>query len=296
MTKIAVLLPAYNEEVALGSIILRSKQYADKVIVVDDGSTDNTTLVAELAGAEVITHPTNLGKGAALRSGFEAAKDMDIIVTIDADAQHNPDEIPDVIKPIQEGQADVVNGSRYITGLDENTPTYRRVGQKVLDKATNISSGLDLTDTQSGFRAFSRESIKYFRFKEEGFGVESEMLSDVAEAGLKIVEVEIGVRYDVDGSTKNPISHGVRVLLHILQEIELKRPLYYFTIPGLVITIFGVILTIIFLNDYLYGSSTTWGPTTASIMMTMFGTFMVFTGIILDSISRMFKQNINKIQ
>lgn len=296
MTKIAVLLPAFNEEVALGSIILRSKQHADKVIVVDDGSTDNTAHVAELAGAEVIRHHSNQGKGAALRSGFEAAKDMDIIVTIDADAQHNPDEIPVVVKPIIEGNADVVNGSRYITGLDENTPSYRRVGQKVLDKATNISSGLDLTDTQSGFRAFSKESIKYFRFNEVGFGVESEMLADAAEAGLRIVEVEIGVRYDVDGSTKNPVSHGVRVLLHIIQDMELKRPLYYFTIPGIIITIAGAILTILFLNDYLYGSSTTWGPTTASIMMTMFGTFMVFTGIILDSISRMIKQNFNRLQ
>lgn len=291
MSKIVAILPAFNEEVALGSIILRSKQHVDEVIVVDDGSTDNTVKVAQLAGATVISHPTNLGKGAALKSGFKASEDADVIVTIDSDAQHNPDEIPALVAPILEGKADVVNGSRYIHGHEENTPAYRRVGQKVLDKATNISSGLDITDTQSGFRAFSARSIPYFRFKDSGFGVESEMLVDASEAGLKIVEVEIGVRYDVDGSTKNPVSHGVRVLLKIIQDMELKRPLYYFTVPGLIVVLIGASLSLIFLRDYVLGKSISMGPTMVAIMLTLFGTFMMFTGIILDSMARMIRQN-----
>ncbi|MEW6009797.1 MAG: dolichyl-phosphate mannose synthase [Methanobacterium sp.] len=295
MKKIAVILPAYNEEVALGSIILRAQQHAQKIIVVDDGSTDKTSEVAQLAGAEVIKHPTNLGKGAALRSGFEAAKEYDIIVTIDADAQHDPDEIPLLTEPLLKKEADVVNGSRYITGVDENTPAYRRVGQKVLDTATNLSSGLDITDTQSGFRAFSQKSLPYFRFKESGFGVESEMLVDASQAGLKIVEVQIGVRYDVDGSTQNPISHGARVLFHILQDMELKRPLYYFTIPGIVIVLVGASLSLIFLRDYLTGTSISMGPTMVAVMLSLFGTFMMFTGIILDSMSRMLQQNRNQL-
>ncbi len=291
MSKIVAVLPAFNEEVALGSIILRSKQHVDEVIVVDDGSTDNTVKVAQLAGATVISHPTNLGKGAALKSGFKASEDADVVVTIDSDAQHNPDEIPALVAPILEGKADVVNGSRYIHGHEENTPAYRRVGQKVLDKATNISSGLDITDTQSGFRAFSARSIPYFRFKDSGFGVESEMLVDASEAGLKITEVEIGVRYDVDGSTKNPVSHGVRVLLKIIQDMELKRPLYYFTVPGLIVVLVGASLSLIFLRDYVLGKSISMGPTMVAIMLTLFGTFMMFTGIILDSMARMIRQN-----
>lgn len=291
MSKIVALLPAFNEEVALGSIILRCKQHVDKIIVIDDGSTDSTSKVAELAGAEVIRHHKNMGKGAALKSGFQAASDADVIITIDSDAQHNPDEIPLLVAPILEGKADVVNGSRYITGADENTPAYRRVGQKVLDKATNMSSGLDTTDTQSGFRAFSSKSFNVFRFEEKGFGVESEMLVDAAQAGLTVVEVEIGVRYDVDGSTKNPVSHGVRVLFKIFQDMELNRPLYYFTAPGLIIVLIGASLGLIFLRDYVIGKSISMGPTMLAIMLTLFGTFMMFTGIILDSMGRMIRQN-----
>ena len=218
MVKSVAIIPAYNEEVALGSIILRTLQYVDEVIIVNDGSDDKTVDVAKLAGAEIINHATNLGKGEALKSGFSAIGDADVVVTIDADGQHNPDEIPSLIKPIIEDGADLVNGSRYMNGPEENTPAYRRVGQQVLDNATNISAGIKGTDSQSGFRAFSPAACKVFRFYDTGFGIESEMLVDVAEAGLKIVEVPITVRYDVDGSTKNPVTHGVGVLLKIIKD------------------------------------------------------------------------------
>lgn len=218
MVKSVAIIPAYNEEVALGSIILRTLQYVDEVIIVNDGSDDKTVDVARLAGAEIINHATNLGKGEALKSGFSAIGDADVVVTIDADGQHNPDEIPSLIKPILEDGADLVNGSRYMNGPEENTPAYRRVGQQVLDNATNISAGIKVTDSQSGFRAFSPAACKVFRFYDTGFGIESEMLVDVAEAGLKIVEVPITVRYDVDGSTKNPVTHGVGVLLKIIKD------------------------------------------------------------------------------
>ncbi|AAB84880.1 MULTISPECIES: glycosyltransferase family 2 protein [Methanothermobacter] len=284
--RIVAVIPAFNEEVAIGSVVLLTGEHVDEVIVVDDGSADRTAHVAEMAGARVIRHHRNLGKGAALKTGFEAA-DADVIVTLDADAQHNPAEIPKLVEPILRGEADVVNGSRYLHGRDENTPRYRRVGQKILDRATNISTGLDITDTQSGFRAFSSASIPHFRFRDPGFVVESEMLADAAEAGLRIVEVEVGVRYDVDGSTRNPISHGVSVLLRIIGDLELKRPLYYFTLPGLIIGITGAILSLMFIRDYITGLSVNMGPTIVAVMLTLFGTFFIFTGIILDSMRRM---------
>ena len=284
--RIAAVIPAFNEEVAIGSVALLTGEHVDEVIVVDDGSSDRTAHVAEMAGARVIRHHKNRGKGAALKTGFEAA-DADIVVTLDADGQHNPAEIPKLVEPILRGEADVVNGSRYLHGRDENTPRYRRVGQRILDRATNIATGLEITDTQSGFRAFSAESIPHFKFKDPGFVVESEMLSDAAEAGLRIVEVEVGVRYDVDGSTRNPISHGVSVLLRIIGDIELKRPLYYFTLPGLLIGITGAVLTLIFIRDYVTGVSVNMGPTIVAVMLTLFGTFFMFTGIILDSVRRM---------
>ena len=218
MAKVVAIIPAYNEEVALGDVIRGTLQYVDKVIIVNDGSSDNTAEVAVEAGAELINHPGNLGKGEALKTGFNAVDDDSIIITIDGDGQHNCDEIPIVLRPVVEDGADLVNGSRYLNGPEENTPAYRRIGQQVLDIATNISAGINVTDSQSGFRAFSPRAKSCFRFKDTGFGIESEMLVDAAEAGLKIVEVPITVRYDVDGSTKDPVTHGVGVLLKITKD------------------------------------------------------------------------------
>ncbi|AKB16441.1 glycosyltransferase family 2 protein [Methanosarcina thermophila] len=159
---ITVVLPAYNEEVSIGSIVLLTSQYADNVIVVDDGSSDRTAEVAGKAGAEVVRHETNRGKGAALKTGFTAAADLgaDVIVTMDSDGQHNPAEIPRLVAPILKGEADMVNGSRYLNGLDKNTPAYRRVGQTILDGVTNLNSGLRITDSQSGFSTILRETQK----------------------------------------------------------------------------------------------------------------------------------------
>lgn len=222
MANVVAIIPAYNEEKALADVIGKTLEHVDEVIVVDDGSSDKTSEVAIEVGARVIRHSVNLGKGEALKSGFKAIGDDSIIITIDGDGQHNPSEIPALVRPIVEDGADLVNGSRYMNGPEENTPAYRRVGQKVLDIATNISAGTRVTDSQSGFRAFSSKSKNVFRFKDTGFGIESEMLVDAAEAGLKIVEVPITVRYDLDGSTKDPITHGVGVLFNIAKDKVLR--------------------------------------------------------------------------
>ena len=298
MAKVTAVLPAYNEELCISSIILGSKKYVDKIIVVDDGSTDNTAEIAELAGAQVITHPYNKGKGAALKTGFKTAAKSEIIVTIDSDGQHNPEEIPKLIAPILSGKADIVNGSRYISGNKKDTPSYRRIGQFLLDKITNMGSGLNITDSQSGFRAFARYTMPAFRFNCADFGIESEMLTDAANAGLRIREVEIGVRYDVDSSTKNPVSHGVSVLFKIINDLEFQRPLYYFALPGTAITLIGIILGLLFFGDYLAKSSSiaasiapssaySLAPTILAVMMTLIGGFLILAGILLDSMGKM---------
>ncbi|MBM4241936.1 MAG: glycosyltransferase family 2 protein [Euryarchaeota archaeon] len=279
---------------SIGSIVLRTKNYVDHVMVVDDGSRDHTSQIAELADAEVIRHQRNNGKGSALKTGFEAVGDSDIIVTLDADGQHDPAEIPKLVAPIIAGEADMVNGSRYLGKGDKNTPKYRRIGQNVLDKATNISSRLTITDTQSGFRAFAVHTIPSFRFKTKGYGIESEMLVDAANAGLKVKEVETGVRYDVKSSKKHPISHGIQVLVNVLQDMELNRPLYYFTLPGLILACIGTGMGLIFLRDYMTGISITLAPTILMIILALAGAFMMFTGIILDSISRLIERTMNK--
>lgn len=290
MTKITAILPAYNEEISIGSMVISTKKYVDKVIVIDDGSSDNTAEIAHLAGADVLKHPYNQGKGAALKTGFKSAINSDIIVTIDSDGQHNPRDIKKLVEPIKNGEADIVNGSRYLSGKKNDTPSYRRVGQTILDKATAFGTSLDITDSQSGFRAFAVHTMPIFRFSSSNFGIESEMLIDAANAGLRIKEVEIGVRYDVDGSTKGPISHGLQVLMKVLNEIEFKRPLYYFTLPGIVITLVGLFLGLNFFEEYITGGSITLAPTILAILLTCCGGFLALTGIILDAMSRMFSR------
>ncbi|MHC1756387.1 MAG: glycosyltransferase family 2 protein [Methanosarcina sp.] len=282
---ITVILPAYNEEVSIGSIVLLSKQYVDRVIVVDDGSSDRTAEVAARAGAEVIVHSPNKGKGMAFKTGFAAAEGADIIVTMDSDGQHNPSDIPKLVAPILRGEADMVNGSRYLNGHATDTPAYRRIGQTILDKATVLNSGIKITDSQSGFRAFAASTKDIFRFNAQGMAIESEMLADAGRAGLRVKEVEIRVRYDVDGSTENPIRHGLVVLLTVLKDIEFNKPLYYFTFPGLVLGAGGLYMGFGFLRAFYLGGGLEFGPTILMILLTLVGTFMGFTGIMLHSIA-----------
>lgn len=270
-------------------MVLGARQHALRVIVVDDGSQDKTAELAKLAGAQVLVHPQNMGKGAALKTGFHAARDADIIITMDSDGQHEAGQIPRLLDPLLKGEADVVNGSRYLNGNgDTETPAYRRVGQNVLDTATNISGKINVTDSQSGFRAFAGHSIPVFRFHSHDYTIESEMLIDAAKAGLRIVEVEISATYGEESHhKKNPISHGVSVLVRILQDMEFNRPLYYFTFPGLILVFAGMILGLKFFGEYLGGQMTTLLPTTLAALITILGTFMAFTGLILHSVSRM---------
>lgn len=269
-------------------MVLGTRQQVLRVIVVDDGSQDKTAELAKLAGAKVISHPQNQGKGAALKTGFKAAKDADIIVTLDSDGQHEPQEIPRLLEPILKDEADVVNGSRYLNGNGKETPTYRRVGQNVLDTATNISGKMDVTDSQSGFRAFAGHTIPVFRFHSADYTIESEMLIEAGKAGLRIKEVEISATYGEETHhKKNPFSHGVSVLVRILQDMEFNRPLYYFTLPGIILVVIGMILGLKFFGEYLGGQMTTLLPTTLAALIAIMGTFIAFTGLILHSVSRM---------
>ncbi|AKB76639.1 dolichyl-phosphate beta-D-mannosyltransferase related protein [Methanosarcina horonobensis HB-1 = JCM 15518] len=255
--------------------------------MVDDGSSDRTAAIARNAGAHVVVHEANKGKGAALKTGFKAAADLgaDIIVTMDSDGQHNPADIPRLIAPIIDGYAEMVNGSRYLSHNDKNTPVYRRVGQTILDTATNMNSGLKITDSQSGFRAFAASTKDIFRFNAQGMAIESEMLADAGRFGLKIKEVEIGVRYDVDCSTISPVKHGLGVLVMVLKDVEFKRPLYFFTAPGIVLDAGGLIMGVMFLHNFTLGTGLYFGPTVLMVLLIIVGTFMTLTGILLHSVS-----------
>ena len=245
MMNTLVCIPAFNEEGAIGKLVRKTLSYVDSVVVCDDGSSDNTAKEAENSGAHVIVHDENRGKGSALKSLFEHARhsSADIIVTIDGDGQFLPEEIKKLTKPIIEKTSDIVVGYRFDN--DTEMPSYRKIGNKILDHATNIATSIPIRDTQSGFRAYSKNAIELIEFSNDGFTADSEILIDASKHGLRISEEKITVIYDTGRrtSTKNPILHGSSVLGSLIEMILVKHPLKYLGIPGLIVIFCGVLLS-----------------------------------------------------
>jgi glycosyltransferase involved in cell wall biosynthesis len=285
--KIGILagISAYNEARYIGSIVLQARQHVDEVIVVDDGSTDNTAMVAELAGATVIRHSGNRGKGAAIQSILAEAKKInpDVLVLLDADAQHNPNEIPVLAKPISEG-FDLVIGSRE--AQKDRTPRYRRIGQKVIFRSSRLASKTNIMDSESGYRALSPKAIKKLDLKAKGFGIESEMITSAADKNLKITEVPISNIYTRDGSTLHPIRHGIDVLSRIIIMISQRRPLFFFGLAGAILLVVGLIIGIRVINIAADTGELAIGSTILTTMFVIAGILTIFTGIILNALGR----------
>lgn len=234
---VVVGIPAFNEENSIARIVLEAQKYADAVVVCDDGSSDLTCQIAERLGADVVRHEQNLGYGAAIKSLFERARefDADVLVTLDGDGQHYPAEIPNVLKAITDGPADVVIAIRFIDvhGTAE-MPLYRRLGAKLITKMVNGSSN-GVSDAQSGFRAYGRKAIKRLKFVETGMGASVEILLEASKNDLKIIEVPSSCRYKNGGvatSSENPVRHGISVGMSLVRLIVEESPLTTLGIPG----------------------------------------------------------------
>jgi len=235
--RIVAGIPAYNEEKMIARVILRTAKHVDKIIVVDDGSDDDTAIIAEKLGAVVVKHEKNLGKGAAMRSCLEVAMKVrpDVFVTIDADGQHDPDEIPALIEPILKGEADVVIGSR----MGREIPRFRRVGARLLDYVTDVKAGGIIVDAQSGFRAYSLTALSELSVTEYGMGVDTELIMRAKEASLRIMEVPISVKYeDLETSTHNPFYHWFDVFFTALKFISIRHALLFY--GGFAVIMFSV--------------------------------------------------------
>lgn len=292
MPIIIAVIPAFNEEISIGSVILKTMQYVDRVIVVDDGSSDDTATISKLAGATLLSHHTNTGKGGAIHTAFNWAidNDVDILVILDGDGQHNPCEIPVLIAPLLSNEADMVNGSRFMEGQHE-VPKYRRIGQEILTYITNQGASKKINDSQSGFRAFSSKTFGSFLFTTNGMGVESEMVQNATNAGFRIIEVPISCRYDVQGSTFNPVKHGLTVMNFLLNEFEKKHPLFYFGMPGLISIIIGFFFGIWTIYGYTSVDQFWVGKALLTMTLILVGSLGLFAGLILNSISLHFKKN-----
>jgi glycosyltransferase involved in cell wall biosynthesis len=267
-SKILVCIPAFNEAGTIAEVIWKSRKYANDIIVYDDGSTDNTYEAATSAGAIVIRNPENKGYGVAIRSLFQAAKEKnaDIMVTLDSDGQHDPDQIAQVIEPLKQG-FDIVIGSRFLKrDGKEKVPRYRSFGIKTITKVTQAASYHGLTDSQSGFRAYSKNALSKINLFEDGMAVSVEILLRAKEKNLSTTEVPITINYDIkDTSTHNPLSHGVGVLYSVLQFVSLRHPLAFYGLPGIVLL--GV--AALFLRNALHLFSTTGYVSTNMILISV---------------------------
>ena len=214
--KIVAVIPAYDEEKTIEELIQSTKKEVTNVIVVDDGSHDKTAKIAKKSGVFVIKHNINKGYGAAIRTGFNYAKEInaDIIVLLDADTQHNPKEINSMIKPILERKGDLVIGSRFLNNV--KIPLYRKFGIKFITILMNLLTGIKITDAQSGFRAFSSKVLKEINLKENGMGISVETIFKVKEKKFKIVEVPTSCQYEKIIHKINPMLHGLDIILSIL--------------------------------------------------------------------------------
>lgn len=287
-----VCIPAFNEEGTIVNVIKKSLDFVDKVVVCDDGSHDKTSLVAQAAGAIVIKHKKNLGKGAALRSLFEYVRKLspDITITIDGDGQFNPEEIGKLIKPILENDYDIVIGYRFDNDLE--MPSYRKAGNKLLDKITNMAAELPFRDTQSGFRAYSKRAVESIHFITDGFGADSEILVDASKKGLKICEEKVSVIYDTGSktSTKNPVSHTGEVIASLVELVALRHPLKYLGIPGIILIITGIVCgsyVISIFNESRYFSIP---YTLLSLGTLIVGAMLLMIAVVLFSIIRTSKR------
>jgi len=284
--KIIVGIPAFNEEKNIAVLIIQLKKIADKIIVCNDGSTDLTSKIAEELGATVINHEKNLGYGAAIRSIFLKSKDLDgdVLVTFDADGQHRIDDINKVINPIINGESDLVIGSRFLDESEKEVPKYRKVGIKVITKITNATIKKQLTDSQSGFRAYSKKVLNELNPSELGMGISTEILIKASARNFRISEVPIKIIYNGDTSTHNPISHGSSVLLSTIKFTSIEHPLKFYGIPSMIFFAIGLFFTSLSIEYYADIGRLNTNLTLVGAGSILIAVVLLLTGILLYSL------------
>lgn len=287
--KSLIAIPCYNEERTIGSVILKAKQYADTILVVDDGSKDSTKRIAEAAGAKVIHHKKNFGYGKAIQSSFQFAKkhNYDIMTIIDGDGQHNADDIPKLMRPVIEDKVDITIGCRFNGKKVENVPAYRKFGINIINVLSNFGNrnkDSKIKDSQSGFRTYSKKAIDLLYPTEDDMGASTELIFQARDHKLRFFEEPIICSYDGDTSTKNPFSHGIGVVASIIRYMELKHSLLFFGLPGFILTIIGLISGFWLYTVYESVGYIPFGPAILITLTLVIGFLLGMTGLILHAI------------
>ena len=291
-------MPVFNEEETIGSVVLSCLPHVDMVLCVDDGSSDSSSRIARKLGAEVHHHRSNRGYGGALKTIFETAVRLRAraLVILDSDGQHDASDIPTLLTPIINQDADVVIGSRFVEGGGaDDMPTYRALGIKVITAASNLSSDLNIKDTQSGFRAFGPTALERLNFDHDGMESCLEILNACDDLQLKVDEVPTKIRYDVPkGSRYTALSHGFTVLSFALISLSQKKPLLFFGIPGISLLATGAAIGMRGLNEVeslTNGDvSLSVGPGLTAAWVGMLGTSLCFAAMVLHGARRLMRR------
>jgi UDP-N-acetylglucosamine---dolichyl-phosphate N-acetylglucosaminyltransferase len=215
--KTIAIISAYNEEKTIAEVLEKTRPFVTEIIVVNDGSQDRTPEIAKEKGAILLSHSVNRGLGAAIGTGFEAARALgaDFAITLDADGQHDPEEIPKFINAAKEG-AEVVIGSRMIEGA-KGMPWYRKVAQRIGNIATFVLFGAWVTDSQSGFRGFSQSALEKIEIKTNRMEISSELIAETHRNKLTLVEVPIKAIYtDYSLSKGQGFFVGIKTLIKLI--------------------------------------------------------------------------------
>ncbi len=291
--KIIIGIPAYNEEKNIAGIISKLKNISNDIIVCNDGSTDLTANIAEDMGAIVVNHEKNLGYGGAIRSIFLKAKDLegDVLVTFDADGQHRIEDIDGVISPILDNQSDIVIGSRFLDDSEKEVPQYRKMGIKVITKITNATIKKELTDSQSGFRAYSKQVLNEITPSETGMGVSTEILIKASSKAFKISEVPIKILYGENTSTHNPITHGSSVIFSTIKFTSIEHPLRFYGIPSVIFMIIGFSFTYLAVQYYAEIGRLNTNLTIIAAGTILIGVILLISAILLYSLVSVVREN-----
>tara|TARA_B100001540_G_scaffold305820_1_gene317225 strand:+ start:10315 stop:11199 length:885 start_codon:yes stop_codon:yes gene_type:complete len=293
--KITIGIPAYNEENNIAKIISELMNVTNSIIVCDDGSSDKTGDISKNLGAIVITHDENKGYGSAINSIFKKAVEIesDILVTFDADGQHQVKDIQKLITPIQENNAEIIIGSRFLEN-ESKVPNYRKIGIKVITGVTNASINQKLTDAQSGFRAYSKKVLKEIIPSDLGMGISTEILIKASSKNFKILEVPITILYTGNTSTHDPVSHGTSVLLSTIKFTSIEHPLKFYGIPSIIFLTLGIIFTSFAIDYYIEVGRLNTNMTLLGAGTVLIGVVLLITAILLFSLITVVREKHNQ--
>lgn len=277
-SRVCAIITALNEEKTIGDIVKRTKKVLGdgEIIVVDDGSTDSTVKIAKESGATtVISHWRNLGVGTALRTGIRAAlssnPNPDIIVKLDGDGQHLPEDIPKLVQPILDGEADLVLGTRFTEKIQ--MPFIKKIGNKIITWLIKKLTGYPLTDTQSGFRAMRGTVAKIILPVNGTYTYTQEMIIHAAKNKLKVREVPITCKERRHGKSrvvKNPITYGFRIVFILIRTFRDYNPLLTFGLFGVLLAGLGLLVYLhLFWDLLMFGIPIAASPTSFLIAITL---------------------------